>query len=138
PFRIFCTRSGTTWLIASFTLPLSTSTSLCARASPIPTQLNGRTIVYGNSYWSHAARAKYSTASFWKPYDESGGGILRSCPSYDGHESADSNTIDELMYVTFCSFPAPNARIAASHDAAMMRSFVASRSYAKVWKYEMP
>ena len=50
-------------------------------ASPMPTQLNGRTIVYGSSYWSHAAWAKYSTASFWKPYDESGGGILRSSPS---------------------------------------------------------
>ena len=38
-----------------------------ARTSPMPTQLNGRTIVYGSSYWSHAALAKYSTASFWKP-----------------------------------------------------------------------
>ena len=28
--------------------------------------------------------------------------------------------------------------MAASHDDAMMRSFVASRSYAYVWKYEMP
>ena len=62
----------------------------------MPTQLNGRTIVYGSSYWSQAARAKYSTASFWKPYDDSGGGISRSSPSYDGQWSVDSNTIDEL------------------------------------------
>jgi hypothetical protein len=31
--------------------------------------LNGRTIVKGSPYWSNAARAKYSTASFWRPYD---------------------------------------------------------------------
>jgi hypothetical protein len=41
---------GTTWLMASSTLPLSTSTSDCARISPMPTQLNGRSIVYGNLY----------------------------------------------------------------------------------------
>ncbi len=83
--------------MASFTLPLGTSTSPRARPSPMPTQLNGRTIVYGSRYWSHAARAKYSTASFWKPYDDSGGAILRSSPSTDGQVSVDSNTIDELM-----------------------------------------
>ncbi len=57
-----------------------------------------------------------------------------SCPSYDGHESVDSNTIDELMYVTFCSRPSRCAAMAASHDDAMMRSLVARRSYANVWK----
>ena len=62
----------------------------------MPTQLNGRTIVYGSWYWSQAALAKYSTASFWKPYDDSGGGILRSSPSSDGQWSVDSKTIDEL------------------------------------------
>src|SRR4051812_9380795 len=97
PLAIFCTRSGTTWLIASLTLPESISTSPSARDSPIPTQLNGRTIVYGSLYWSHAARAKYSTASFWNPYDDSGGGTFRSSPSTDGHWVVDSNTIDELM-----------------------------------------
>src|SRR5947207_12275270 len=95
PLTIFCTRSGTTWLIASFTLPLSTSTSPSARPSPTPTQLNGRTIVYGSLYWSNAAWAKYSTASFWNPYDERGGGISRSWPSYEGQVGADSYTIDE-------------------------------------------
>src|SRR5882762_10285572 len=105
PLTTFCTRSGTTWLIASFTFPLSTSTSPSARPSPTPTQLNGRTIVYGSLYWSNAARAKYSTASFWKPYDDNGGGISRSCPSYEGQEGADSNTIEELRYVTFCKRP---------------------------------
>ena len=34
-----------TWLIASLTFPLITSRSLRARRSPMPTQLNGRTIV---------------------------------------------------------------------------------------------
>ncbi len=63
----FCTRSGTTWLMASFTLPDRTSTSPRARPSPMPTQLNGRTIVKGSWYWSQAAWAKYSTASFWNP-----------------------------------------------------------------------
>src|SRR4051794_14823555 len=120
--------------IASRTLPDMISVSPCARRSPMPTQLKGRTIVYGSWYWSHAARAKYSTASFWKPYDESGGGILRSSPSRDGQCSVDSNTIDELTYVIFWSRPAGRAAIAASHDAAMMRSFVAIRSYAYSWK----
>src|SRR5919106_6562151 len=101
PLTTFCTRSGTTWLMASLTLPLGISVSPSARPSPTPTQLNGRTIVYGSWYWSNAARAKYSTASFWKPYDDRGGGISRSWPSYDGHRSADSNTLDELMEVTF-------------------------------------
>src|ERR1051325_7087526 len=103
PLRIFCTRSSTTWLIASFTLPESISTSPTARDSPMPTQLKGRRIVYGTPYWSHAARAKYSTASFWKPYDDSGGGTWRSEPSTDGHTSVDSKTIEEDMYVTFFS-----------------------------------
>ena len=47
----------------------------------MPTQLNGRTMVYGSPYWSKAARAKYSTASFWKPYDDTGGGTSCSWPS---------------------------------------------------------
>ena len=38
-------------------------------------------MVNGSSYWSQAARAKYSTASFWKPYEDSGGGTSRSWPS---------------------------------------------------------
>ena len=77
----------------------------------MPTQLNGRTIVYGSSYWSHAAWAKYSTASFWKPYDDSGGGISRSLALVrSATRSVDSNTIDELRYVTFCSRPSPMGR----------------------------
>src|SRR4051794_18144084 len=100
PLRTFCTRSGTTWLRASSTLPLLIVTSERARASPIPTQLNGRTIVNGSRYCSDTALAKYSTASFWNPYDDRGGGTSRSWPSYDGHEVADSNTIDELTNVT--------------------------------------
>ena len=48
--------------------------------------------------------------------------------------SVDSKTIDELMYVTFCNRPSSCAAMAASHDDAMIRSLVASRSYAKVWK----
>ena len=44
----------------------------------MPTQLNGRTIVYGSWYCSHAPFAKYSDASFWKPYVEIGGGDV-SC-----------------------------------------------------------
>ncbi len=56
----------------------------------------------------------------------------------DGHVSVDSKTIEELMYVTLLSEPLRCARIAASHVAAMIRSFVASRSYAYVWKYEIP
>ena len=67
PLSTFCTRSGTTWLMASRTLPDMISSSPSARLSPIPTQLNGRTIVNGSRYWSQAAWAKYSTASFWKP-----------------------------------------------------------------------
>jgi len=115
-------------------LPLTTSCSPLARISPTPTQLKGRTIVYGSPYWSWAARAKYSTASFWKPYDETGGGISSSWPSWDGQELADSYTIEEPRYVTFWSRPSRCASMAASHDDATIRSFVASRSYANVWK----
>ena len=43
------------------------SVSRSARRSPMPTQLNGRTIVYGSRYCSQAPLAKYSDASFWKP-----------------------------------------------------------------------
>src|ERR1700712_3579229 len=93
PFSTFWTRSGTTWLIASFTLPESTSTSPRARPSPMPTQLNGRTTVYGSWYWSQAAFAKYSTASFWKPYDDSGGGQTSWSPATDGQVVADSKTM---------------------------------------------
>ncbi len=53
--------------MASRTLPDRISSSPSARLSPIPTQLNGRAIVYGSWYWSQAAWAKYSMASFWKP-----------------------------------------------------------------------
>ena len=53
--------------MASFTLPLMMSASRSARRSPIPTQLNGRTMVYGSWYCSQAPLAKYSEASFWKP-----------------------------------------------------------------------
>src|SRR5579863_916340 len=101
----------------------------------MPTQLKGRTIVYGSPCCWCAARAKYSTASFWNPYEDLGGGTSSSCPSVDGHLSVDSKTIEELMYVTLPSEPLRCARIAASHVAAMIRSFVASRSYAYVWKY---
>src|SRR6202020_2464810 len=97
PLYTFCTRSGTTWLIASFTLPDMISSSPSARDSPMPTQLNGLTIVYGSWYWSQAARAKYSTASFWKPYEDSGGGTSRFCPSWDRLGSALSNTIEDDM-----------------------------------------
>src|ERR1700722_20014422 len=128
PLATFCTRSGTTWLIASLTLPDMISSSPSARDSPMPTQLNGRTIVYGSWYWSQAARAKYSTASFWNPYEESGGGTSRSCPSYDGHSGVDSKTMEDDRYVTFCSAPSLCALIAASHDEAMIRSLLASRS----------
>ena len=50
----------------------------------------------GRPYWFVAGVA-VPTASFWNPYDDSGGGHSRSWPSYDGHSVADSNTIDELM-----------------------------------------
>src|SRR5262245_38484571 len=95
PLTIFWTRSGTTCDMASFTLPDSTSASPSARPSPTPTQLNGRTIVYGDWYWSQETRPQYSTASFLKPYDARGGGTRRSSPSFDGHRSVDSNTIDD-------------------------------------------
>ena len=66
PLKTFITRSGTTWLIASFTLPDNISGALSARLSPMPTQLKGRTIVYGSWYCSQAPRAKYSHPRFWK------------------------------------------------------------------------
>ena len=124
PFSTFWTRSGTTWLIASFTLPdehLDLAEGAHLADADAVERPHDRV---RQPYWSHAARAKYSTASFWKPYDDSGGGTSRSSPSTHGHAVVDSNTIDELMYVTFWSRPARWAAIAASHDAAMIRSFV--------------
>ena len=56
----------------------------------MPTQLNGRTIVYGSSYCSHAPLAKYSDASYWKPYVEIGGGEVSCAPSGVGKTVADS------------------------------------------------
>ena len=60
----------------------------------MPTQLNGRTIVYGSSYCSQAPFAKYSAASFWKPYVETGGGEVSWAPSGVGNTVADSKTIE--------------------------------------------
>ena len=65
------------------------SVSRLARRSPIPTQLNGRTIVYGSWNCSQAPAAKYSAASFWKPYVEIGGGEVFSAPSGVGKTVAD-------------------------------------------------
>src|SRR6476646_2692329 len=94
PLRTLRTRSGTTCDSASLTLPDMTSVSLRARRSPIPTQLNGRTIVYGSWYCSQAPFAKYSEASFWKPYVETGGGEVSSAHSGVGKTVADSYTIE--------------------------------------------
>ena len=95
----------------------------------MPTQLNGRTIVYGSPYWSHAARAKYSTASFWNPYDESGGGISRSWPSYDGHVVGRLEHHRRAHVRDLLQPPGAGARRSRRRTtAAMMRSFVASRS----------
>ena len=55
-------------------------------------------------------------------------GRSRSSPSFDGQWVVDSNTIDDDRKVTFCSRPLRCASMAASHDDAMIRSLVASRS----------
>src|SRR5258708_1842675 len=55
-------------------LPDITSLSTFARDSPMPMQLNGRTIVNGRPYCSCAPCAKNSVASFWNPYVDCGGG----------------------------------------------------------------
>ena len=78
--------------------------------------------------------AKYSDASFWKPYVEIGGGERNWAPSGVGNSVADSKTIDEEITVIFCSRPAVKAWMEASNVAARMRSFSASRSYAYWWK----
>src|SRR5215212_8797218 len=96
PLRTLRTRSGTTCDRASFTLPDMMSVSRTARRSPMPTQLNGRTIVYGRRNCSHAPAAKYSDANFWNPYVDIGGGEYFSAPSGVGKTVADSYTIDEL------------------------------------------
>ena len=74
PLRTFCTRSGTTWLMASLTLPDRTSVSPSARRSPIPTQLNGRTIVYGSLYCSHAPWRSTRTRASGSRRSRCGGG----------------------------------------------------------------
>ena len=66
------------------------SVSRSARRSPMPTQLNGRTMVYGSWYCSQAPFAKYSEASFWNPYVVIGGGDVSSAPSGVGKTVADS------------------------------------------------
>ena len=95
----------------------------------MPTQLNGRTIVYGRPYWSKAARAKYSTASFWNPYDESGGGISPLVALALGHcvgglEDHRRAHVGDLLQRARRGGPRWRRRTIA----AMMRSFVASRS----------
>src|SRR5437773_11028640 len=104
----------------------------------MPTQLKGRTIVNGSPYCSWAPRAKYSVASFWKPYVERGGGLVSWAPSGVGNTDVDSNTMLLDSTVIFCSRPNRKALSAASKVAAQIRSFSASRSYANSWKYEMP
>ena len=111
-----------------------TSVSRTARRSPIPTQLNGRRIVYGSWYCSQAPCAKYSDASFWKPYVEIGGGEVRSAPSGVGKTVVDSNTIELDRTMIRLSRPARCAAIAASNVEARIRSFSASRSNANSWK----
>src|SRR5205823_13979536 len=103
----------------------------------MPTQLKGRTIVKGRPYCSCAPRAKYSVASFWKPYVERGGGLVCCAPSGVGKTDALSKTMLLESTVIFCSRPFLNAEMAASKVAAQMRSFSARRSYANSWKYEM-
>ena len=71
--------------MARLTFPDRISTSPNARRSPMPTQLNGREWCT-EARTGRARRAKYSTASFWKPYDEIGGGISSTCPSVEGQE----------------------------------------------------
>ena len=105
------------------------STSPSARLSPMPTQLNGRTIVYGSPYWSQARPGEVLDRELLEAVRrERRRDLAARRPRTTASESVDSNTIDELMYVTFCSRPSRCAAMAASHDAAMMRSFVASRS----------
>ena len=94
----------------------------------MPTQLNGRRIVNGSSYCSHAPLAKYSDASFWKPYVETGGGEVSCAPSGVGKVVADSNTIDELMTTMRWKRSPRCVSIAASNVAARIRSFSARRS----------
>src|SRR4029078_10777250 len=104
----------------------------------MPTQLNGRRIVYGSSYCSHAPLAQYSDASFWKPYVEMGGGDVTWALSGVGNTVADSKTIDELSTTMRCSPNVRCASIAASKVEARMRSFSASRSYANACECLMP
>ncbi len=56
----------------------------------MPTQLKGRRIVYGSPCCSQAPLAKYSEASFWKPYVETGGGEVSWAPSGVGKIEVDS------------------------------------------------
>ncbi len=46
--------------------------------------------MYGSWYCSQAPLAKYSEASFWKPYVEIGGGEVSWAPSGVGKTVADS------------------------------------------------
>src|SRR5579884_3839217 len=114
--------------MAKATLPLVIVLPPTARLSPTPTQLKGRTIVYGNLYCSHAPRAKYSVASFWKPYVELGGGDRNCAPSGVGNSVVFSNTMLEEITVIFCSRYSLCAWMAASNEAAVIRSFSAIRS----------
>ena len=81
---------GVALALAAGLVALMISRSLLARFSPMPTQLNGRTMVYGSLYCSNAPFAKYSDASFWKPYVEIGGGEVSWAPSGVGKTVADS------------------------------------------------
>jgi hypothetical protein len=119
-------RSGTTCDSASLMLPLMHVGVAERRRSPMPTQLNGAGSCTAAGT-APGALAKYSEASFWKPYVETVAATSAGRPRRR-EDVVDSNTIDELITTIRSSVPALWAAIAASNVAARIRSFSASRS----------
>merc|ERR1719424_2315184 len=62
-------------------------------------------MTYGNPCCSNAPLAKYSQASFWKPYVDCGGGQVLRSDSELGKLVADSYTMEELITTIFSKTP---------------------------------
>jgi len=72
---------------------------------PIPTQLKGRQIVYGEVRIVPGSLREVLARQLLKPYVERGGGEVNCIPSFVGNVTADSNTIEDEMTTIRLSVP---------------------------------
>ena len=76
-----------------------------ARVSPMPTQLNGRAIVYGSLYCSYAPWAKYSSpVSGSRRSNAAAGSAAGRLPAWETRSHSRRPSSEEIT-VIFCSLP---------------------------------